>query len=201
MARTRISGRRSTAPPGAAADSIARARIVQGKELSFNNIADADTALECVRQFDRDACVIVKHANPCGVASAASIGDAYELAYRTDPTSAFGGIIAFNRPVDADTARSILGRQFVEVLVAPALLPGAADVLAAKPNVRVLVTGTLGVAAAERELRSVERRRARAGARPREASMRAPCVASRPAQPTPARSCAISHSPGGWRST
>ena len=77
---------------GAADASIARARVVQGKELSFNNIADADTALECVRQFDRDACVIVKHANPCGVASAASLGEAYELAYRTDPTSAFGGI-------------------------------------------------------------------------------------------------------------
>jgi phosphoribosylaminoimidazolecarboxamide formyltransferase / IMP cyclohydrolase len=141
--------------PQAAADSIAGAQFAQGKELSFNNIADADTALECVRQFDRPACVIVKHANPCGVAVAAEIGAAYALAYRTDPTSAFGGIIAFNRPLDAATARQILGQQFVEVLVAPALLPGAAEVLADKPNVRVLLTGELGSARPERELRSV----------------------------------------------
>jgi phosphoribosylaminoimidazolecarboxamide formyltransferase/IMP cyclohydrolase len=143
-----------TAQP--APDSIAGARIVQGKELSFNNIADADCALECVRQFERDACVIVKHANPCGVAVGASVRQAYELAYRTDPTSAFGGIIAFNRPLDAGTAKLILERQFVEVLVATELLPGTIEALAAKPNVRVLVTGTLSPApAAERELRSV----------------------------------------------
>ena len=129
--------------PRAAADSIAGARFAQGKELSFNNIADADTALECVRQFERPACVIVKHANPCGVAVAADIGTAYDLAYRTDPTSAFGGIIAFNRPLDAATAGQILDRQFVEVLVAPAAAAGAAEVLAAKPNVRVLLTGQL----------------------------------------------------------
>ncbi len=91
--------------PDAPADSIAGARFAQGKELSFNNIADADTALECVRQFDRPACVIVKHANPCGVAVAEDLAIAYERAYRTDPTSAFGGIIAFNRPLDADTAQ------------------------------------------------------------------------------------------------
>ncbi len=139
-----------------APDSIAGARFAQGKELSFNNIADADCALECVRQFEREACVIVKHANPCGVAVAASVREAYELAYRTDPTSAFGGIIAFNRPLDADTARLILDRQFVEVLVVPELLPGAAEVLATKPNVRVLLTGPLSPApAVERELRSV----------------------------------------------
>jgi phosphoribosylaminoimidazolecarboxamide formyltransferase / IMP cyclohydrolase len=141
--------------PGAAPDSIARARVVQGKELSFNNIADADTALECVRQFDYAACVIVKHANPCGVAVARTQQEAYELAYRTDPTSAFGGIIAFNRPLDADTAKAILDRQFVEVLVAPELHEGADAVLAAKPNVRVLLTGPLSAARAERELRSV----------------------------------------------
>jgi phosphoribosylaminoimidazolecarboxamide formyltransferase / IMP cyclohydrolase len=142
--------------PGATADSIAGARFAQGKELSFNNIADADTALECVRQFDRAACVIVKHANPCGVAVAASLRDAYELAYRTDPTSAFGGIIAFNQPLDAATAQLILERQFVEVLVVPALLTGAAEALAAKPNVRVLITGELQRdAAPRRELRSV----------------------------------------------
>jgi phosphoribosylaminoimidazolecarboxamide formyltransferase/IMP cyclohydrolase len=142
--------------PGTPADSIAGSSFAQGKELSFNNIADADTALECVRQFEREACVIVKHANPCGVAVAASLREAYELAYRTDPTSAFGGIIAFNRPLDAATAQLILERQFVEVLVVPALLAGAAAALAAKPNVRVLLTGPLGARpAAERELRSV----------------------------------------------
>ena len=141
---------------GSAPDSIAGARFAQGKELSFNNIADADTALECVRQFERTACVIVKHANPCGVATADSLVEAYELAYRTDPTSAFGGIIAFNRPLDAGTVQLILARQFVEVIVATELLPGAALQLAAKPNVRVLVTGPLQAQpAAERELRSV----------------------------------------------
>jgi phosphoribosylaminoimidazolecarboxamide formyltransferase / IMP cyclohydrolase len=139
----------------AASDSIAGARFAQGKELSFNNIADADTALECVRQFDRPACVIVKHANPCGVAVGSNIGAAYELAYRTDPTSAFGGIIAFNRPLDAATARQILGQQFVEVMVTPALQPGAAEALAEKPNVRVLLTGELRAAQPEREMRSV----------------------------------------------
>ncbi|MEO6079808.1 MAG: bifunctional phosphoribosylaminoimidazolecarboxamide formyltransferase/IMP cyclohydrolase [Steroidobacteraceae bacterium] len=142
--------------PGKADDTIAGARVAQGKELSFNNIADADTALECVRQFERDACVIVKHANPCGAAVASTLRDAYELAYRTDPTSAFGGIIAFNRPLDAGTAARILEQQFVEVLVVPSLLAGAAAVLATKPNVRVLLTGELQqVAAPERELRSV----------------------------------------------
>ena len=136
--------------------SIASARVVQGKELSFNNIADADTALECVRQFDAPACVIVKHANPCGVAVAASLGAAYDAAYRTDPTSAFGGIIAFNGAVDAATVQRILAQQFVEVLVAPALLPGAAEALATKPNVRVLLTGDLArTAGATLEYRSV----------------------------------------------
>jgi phosphoribosylaminoimidazolecarboxamide formyltransferase/IMP cyclohydrolase len=142
--------------PRAAPDSIAGARFAQGKELSFNNIADADTALECVRQFDRAACVIVKHANPCGVAVAADIGTAYELAYRTDPTSAFGGIIAFNRPLDVATARPSSSQQFVEVIVAPSLLPGAAEALADKPAVRVLLTGELArTAQPEREMRSV----------------------------------------------
>jgi phosphoribosylaminoimidazolecarboxamide formyltransferase/IMP cyclohydrolase len=140
----------------AAPDSIAGARFAQGKELSFNNIADADCALECVRQFAGAACVIVKHANPCGVAMAGSLREAYELAYRTDPTSAFGGIIAFNQPLDAATAQLILERQFVEVLVVPSLLTGAAEALAGKPNVRVLLTGTLQQQAhAEHELRSV----------------------------------------------
>ncbi|MCB1624686.1 MAG: bifunctional phosphoribosylaminoimidazolecarboxamide formyltransferase/IMP cyclohydrolase [Pseudomonadales bacterium] len=123
--------------------SIATARFVQGKELSFNNIADADIALACVRQFREPACAIVKHGNPCGVAVAAAALDAYEGAYRTDPTSAFGGIIAFNRPVDATLAGVILERQFVEVLVAPELAPDALPLLAGKPNLRVLAVGEL----------------------------------------------------------
>ncbi|MBS1200803.1 MAG: purH [Proteobacteria bacterium] len=144
------------AAPGATAASIATARQLQGKELSFNNIADADTALECVRQFGQPACVIVKHANPCGVAVAATPLEAYDRAYRTDPTSAFGGIIAFNRPLDADTARTIAERQFVEVIVAPSVEPAAAEALAARRNLRVLETGPLdaGVAASS-EIRSV----------------------------------------------
>ena len=111
---------------------------LQGKELSFNNLADADAAWECVRQFEGTACVIVKHANPCGVAEAADNAAAYELAYGTDPTSAFGGIIAFNRTLDAATAKTILDRQFVEVLIAPDYEPGALDYAKKKANVRVL---------------------------------------------------------------
>ena len=132
------------ADPAATAASIATARQLQGKELSYNNIADADTALECVRQFAEPACVIVKHANPCGVAVAATPLEAYDRAFRTDPTSAFGGIIAFNRALDAATASAIAGRQFVEVIVAPSVEDGAREVLAAKKNVRVLETGPLG---------------------------------------------------------
>ncbi len=136
--------------------SVSNARLLQGKELSFNNIADADTAIECVRQFSEPACVIVKHANPCGVAVAADPRAAYDRAYRTDPTSAFGGILAFNRPLDAATVSTILERQFVEVLAAPAILPEARAVLAAKPNVRVLELGDLPVDhGAELEFRSV----------------------------------------------
>ncbi|MBS0613384.1 MAG: bifunctional phosphoribosylaminoimidazolecarboxamide formyltransferase/IMP cyclohydrolase [Proteobacteria bacterium] len=123
--------------------SVSAATQVQGKELSYNNIADSDTALECVRQFETCACVIVKHANPCGVALGASPLEAYDKAHRTDPTSAFGGIIAFNRPLDAATARAIVERQFVEVILAPALAADAVPILAAKNNVRVLVTGPL----------------------------------------------------------
>ncbi|MEK7795840.1 MAG: bifunctional phosphoribosylaminoimidazolecarboxamide formyltransferase/IMP cyclohydrolase, partial [Pseudomonadota bacterium] len=123
---------------------IATARVLQGKELSYNNIADADAALECVKSFDETACVIVKHANPCGVAVADTVLDAYKHAYVTDPTSAFGGIIAFNRPLDAATARSILDHQFVEVIIAPEIKADAKPVLATKPNVRVLETGAWG---------------------------------------------------------
>ena len=111
---------------------------LQGKELSYNNLADADAAWECVRQFDVPACVIVKHANPCGVAVAAEVGQAYELAYATDPTSAFGGILAVNRTLDAATAKAILDRQFVEVLIAPDYEEGALDYAKKKANVRVL---------------------------------------------------------------
>ena len=118
--------------------SLATFTQLQGKELSYNNIADADAAWECVRQFDAPACVIVKHANPCGVAVGTGCGDAYEMAYATDPTSAFGGIIAFNRTLDAATAKTILDRQFVEVLIAPDYEEGALDYAKKKANVRVL---------------------------------------------------------------
>src|SRR5690606_32367004 len=111
---------------------------LQGKELSYNNLADADAAWECVRQFEQPACVIVKHANPCGVAVGSGCGDSYEAAYGTDPTSAFGGIIAFNRPLDAATARTILERQFVEVLIAPDYDEGALEHARRKANVRLL---------------------------------------------------------------
>ena len=128
--------------PGAPVGSIATARQLQGKELSYNNIADADAALECVKNFaDLPACVIVKHANPCGVAQGHTPLEAYGRAYATDPTSAFGGIIAFNRELDAATARAIVERQFVEVILAPRIGPEALAVLAGKPNARVLETG------------------------------------------------------------
>jgi phosphoribosylaminoimidazolecarboxamide formyltransferase / IMP cyclohydrolase len=142
--------------PLARGATVAAARMLQGKDLSFNNVADADTAVECVRQFGGCACVIVKHANPCGAALAATPLAAYEAAYRTDPTSAFGGIIAFNRELDAAAAGAILERQFVEVLAAPAVHADAARVLAGRPNVRVLALGDLaGGAGGELELRSV----------------------------------------------
>mgnify|MGYP001812958145 CR=1 FL=1 len=118
--------------------SLANAKQHQGKELSYNNIGDADAAWECVRQFDDTACAIIKHANPCGVAIADDMAQAYDLAFATDPTSAFGGIIAFNRPLDGATAASIIERQFLEVLIAPAYSPEALDLLQAKKNVRVL---------------------------------------------------------------
>jgi phosphoribosylaminoimidazolecarboxamide formyltransferase/IMP cyclohydrolase len=120
---------------------IATARQVQGKELSYNNVADTDAALECVKNFAAPACVIVKHANPCGVAQAATIGEAYDLAFATDTESAFGGIIAFNRELDADTAAAIVDRQFVEVIIAPFVSDEAIAVVAAKKNVRLLVCG------------------------------------------------------------
>ncbi|MBC3765852.1 bifunctional phosphoribosylaminoimidazolecarboxamide formyltransferase/IMP cyclohydrolase [Neptunicella marina] len=121
--------------------SVSTAEQLQGKELSYNNIADTDAALECVKEFEQPACVIVKHANPCGVALGADILEAYNRAYQTDPTSAFGGIIAFNRELDAATAQAIIDRQFVEVIIAPGVAKDAQEVLAAKQNVRVLVCG------------------------------------------------------------
>ena len=121
--------------------SVATAKQLQGKELSFNNIADTDAALECVKQFNEPACVIVKHANPCGVAVASDIGAAYELAFATDPESAFGGIIAFNQELDSKTARAICEKQFVEVIIAPIVSADASAVVAEKKNVRLLACG------------------------------------------------------------
>jgi len=123
--------------------SIASSTQYQGKALSFNNIADADAALECVKGFSEPSCVIVKHANPCGVATRGSILEAYDDAYKTDPTSAFGGIIAFNRALDSATAKSILDRQFVEVIICPSIDDDAKTVLANKQNIRVLECGDL----------------------------------------------------------
>lgn len=123
--------------------SVATAVQVQGKALSFNNIADTDSAIECVKAFQDPACVIVKHANPCGVAMGKDITEAYEKAYSTDSTSAFGGIIAFNRELDAGTAQRIIDQQFVEVIIAPSISPSAMSALARKPNVRVLSCGDL----------------------------------------------------------
>ncbi|MFE8070648.1 bifunctional phosphoribosylaminoimidazolecarboxamide formyltransferase/IMP cyclohydrolase [Marinobacteraceae bacterium S3BR75-40.1] len=120
---------------------VSTARQLQGKALSFNNVADTDAALECVKPFADPACVIVKHANPCGVAIGADIKQAYDLAFATDPTSSFGGIIAFNRELDADTAKAIIDRQFVEVIIAPSIADDAAEVVAAKKNVRLLACG------------------------------------------------------------
>ncbi len=121
---------------------IATSVQIQGKELSYNNIGDTDAALECVKQFpEAPACVIVKHANPCGVALGNSQLEAYDKAFKTDPTSAFGGIIAFNQPLSADTARAIIDRQFVEVIIAPEIEEQALTILAEKKNVRVLACG------------------------------------------------------------
>lgn len=113
-------------------------RQLQGKELSFNNIVDADTAWACAQSFTRPACVIVKHANPCGVAQEDRLAIAYRNAYATDPTSAFGGIIAFNREVDGETARAIISNQFVEVIASPSFHPEAREVLSAKGGIRLL---------------------------------------------------------------
>lgn len=144
---------KSNRPTGA---SLATAKQHQGKQLSFNNYADADAALRTVLRFTEDAaCVIVKHANPCGAALGENIFQAYDRAYRTDPTSAFGGIIAFNRALDADTAQEIISRQFVEVLLAPAYSDGALEVLAQKQNIRVLEIKSDGHDATEWQVQSI----------------------------------------------
>ncbi len=122
--------------------SIATAKQLQGKELSYNNIGDTDAALECIKQFSEGpACVIVKHANPCGVALGKDLLDAYTRAFSTDPESAFGGIIAFNRELDAETAKAICDKQFVEVIIAPKVSEAASEVVASKKNVRLLACG------------------------------------------------------------
>lgn len=133
------------------AGTVAAARQLLGKELSYNNIGDSEAALECVKAFsERPACVIVKHANPCGVAEGETLVAAYDRAYRTDPESAFGGIIAFNREIDEETAAAIVARQFVEVILAPSASDAAREAVASKKNVRLLVTGAWPLVAAPR---------------------------------------------------
>lgn len=134
---------------------ISTARQLQGKALSYNNVADTDAALECVKNFDAPACVIVKHANPCGVAVASSVLEAYNQAFATDPESAFGGIIAFNRELDAETAAAIVERQFVEVIIAPSISEAALQVTASKENVRVLACGEWNAAGAALDYKRV----------------------------------------------
>ncbi|MFP5381946.1 MAG: bifunctional phosphoribosylaminoimidazolecarboxamide formyltransferase/IMP cyclohydrolase [Gammaproteobacteria bacterium] len=140
----------------APAGTISTARQIQGKELSYNNIADTDAALECIKQFDAaPACVIVKHANPCGVAYGANLMEAYDRAYKTDPESAFGGIIAFNGRLDGATAAAIVERQFVEVIIAPEVSPEASAAVAAKKNVRLLECGKWAGAVAQLDMKRV----------------------------------------------
>jgi phosphoribosylaminoimidazolecarboxamide formyltransferase/IMP cyclohydrolase len=142
--------------PRSTGASVTSAKVLQGRDLSYNNIADTDAAIECVRQFPGPACVIVKHANPCGVAIAEDVRRAYEGAYRTDPTSAYGGIIAFNRELDANTARAIIERQFAEVIAAPSVTAEAQATLATRRNLRVMATGDLLIdTGAELEFRTV----------------------------------------------
>ncbi len=135
--------------------SISTAEQLQGKALSFNNIADTDAALELVKTFDEIACVIVKHANPCGVSIGKTLLEAYDRAYKTDPTSAFGGIIAFNRQLDAATAQAIVDRQFVEVIIAPTVSPEAQAIIEAKKNLRLLACGELTAAQPSHDFKRV----------------------------------------------
>ncbi len=140
---------------GNVAGTVAGLTQLQGKALSYNNIADADAALECVKVFEAPACVIVKHANPCGVAEAETLSAAYDLAFATDATSAFGGIIAFNRPLDGATLEQILERQFVEVVIAPEVDEAAVAVAQRKKNVRLLTAGALDASTRGRDLKRV----------------------------------------------
>lgn len=134
---------------------ISNAKQLQGKALSYNNVADTDAALECVKSFSEPACVIVKHANPCGVAVADTLTNAYDLAFHTDSESAFGGIIAFNRALDADTASAIVERQFVEVIIAPAVSEDAQSIIGQKENVRLLQTGAWSAPVPTRDFKRV----------------------------------------------
>ncbi|MGN1281738.1 MAG: bifunctional phosphoribosylaminoimidazolecarboxamide formyltransferase/IMP cyclohydrolase [Succinivibrio sp.] len=140
---------------GAHDAGIATAKQIQGKELSYNNIADTDAAIECVRQFEEPCCVIVKHANPCGVALGENLKQAYEDAFNCDSESAFGGIIAFNKELDGETAKAIIDRQFCEVIVAPSVSEEAKAEVARKKNVRLLETGPLGQAQARYDFKRV----------------------------------------------
>ncbi len=135
--------------------TLARLIQIQGRALSYNNLADTDAALECVRSFTEPACVIVKHGNPCGVALATDIGAAYERAFATDPTSAFGGIIAFNRTLDAQTLEALLDRQFAEVVVAPRVEAAATEAARARKNLRLLEVGDLAQVAGQMNLKRV----------------------------------------------
>ena len=136
-------------------NGITSAKQLQGKELSYNNIADTDAAIECVRQFDEPCCVIVKHANPCGVALGKNLTEAYDAAFNCDSESAFGGIIAFNRELDGETAKAIIDRQFCEVIVAPSISEKAKEEVARKKNIRLLETGDLSVAKARLDFKRV----------------------------------------------
>lgn len=166
---------------------------------SYNNIADTDAALECVKEFAEPACVIVKHANPCGVAIGNSILDAYDRAYKTDPTSAFGGIIAFNRELDAETAQAIISRQFVEVIIAPSASEEALKITAAKQNVRVLTCGQWG-----ERVPGLDFKRVNGGLLVQDRdwgwSVRKNCASS-PNVSRPNRNCAMRCSAGKWRSS
>ncbi len=142
--------------PDSKPGAVANAAQLQGKELSYNNIADADAAVQCVKSFDACACVIVKHANPCGVAISNTPEHAYQLAYECDSTSAFGGIIAFNKTVDVATAKAIVGQQFAEVIVAPSFDAAARETLSSKPNIRVLELTNISRPDSVLEIKSVE---------------------------------------------
>tara|TARA_Y100000991_G_scaffold88265_1_gene66438 strand:- start:24 stop:1586 length:1563 start_codon:yes stop_codon:yes gene_type:complete len=142
--------------PGVQGSCVGSSLQLTGKALSFNNIADMDAALECVRQFDAPACVIVKHANPCGVAVECSILDAYEKAFETDPTSAFGGVIAFNRPLDAKTTGRILECQFVEAIIVPGVKQGVVEIVEKKPSIRLLTVSSLDQTWVQADYRRVQ---------------------------------------------